>query len=492
MSVQKRGTMARDTLPRELLHRASLFHRTLQTAPRGIVLTGAGCMALAASSDLANTFDAPRHGGPLVATLLFTTSALAFVFFITATLPTQPLPKAPSKSNALPVILRRFQPYLAYLILIWALITALQAPVILGHGLIRGFTQWPPSYGSDDLYYNHYNATLVLRGDNPYIGTRLLDEVRYFGKLDYTPLARGRFANPRHYPSRAEMDAVIREYQAHPQTVPVEIDPRTMHSYPAGAFLVDLPAVWLGIPSVAITQIAALLVLLCLILWATPPPWRLVAALLLLSTIDGIRQVTGGDFEIWPLAFVAGAWLVREQRWRSALLLGAACAIKQTAWIAAPFYLLWVWRIYGKDEAFRRVGVILGTFLAINLPWIIASPRPWLESQLLPVSLPLLPDGSGIIGLSLTGILPLAPAVLYSILELAAFLAALAWYWRVALRAPFAALVLPLVPLFFAWRSSERYFVLLPLLAVLALALTLRQTQNPPQKSWQKLKGEQA
>src|SRR5439155_18388548 len=119
-----------------------------------IVLTGAGCMALAASSDLANTFDAPRRGGPFITLLLFTTLALAFVFFITATLPTHPPAKARSKSDTLPGILRRFQPYLTYLILLWALITALQSPVILGRGLIRGFTQWPPSYGSDDLYYN--------------------------------------------------------------------------------------------------------------------------------------------------------------------------------------------------------------------------------------------------------------------------------------------------------------------------------------------------
>ena len=36
------------------------------------------------------------------------------------------------------------------------------------------------------------------------------------------------------------------------------------------------------------------------------------------------------------------------------------------------------------------------------------------------------------------------------------------------------------------------YVALLPLLAVVALALTLRQTQTLPQKGWQELKGEQA
>ena len=183
--------------------------------------------------------------------------------------------------------------------------------------------------------------------------------------------------------------------------------------------------------------------------------------------------MSGGDFEIWPLACVALAWLLRERRWTSALALGAACAIKQTAWLAAPFYLIWVWRTYGPREAGRRAAIVAATFLVINAPWIIASPREWLASIFLPVTLPLLPDGSGIIGLSLTGVLPLGPSWLYGLLELAALAAALAWYWRECERLPFAGLILPLVPLFFAWRSSERYFVLLPLLALLAVALTL-------------------
>jgi uncharacterized membrane protein len=158
----------------------------------------------------------------------------------------------------------------------------------------------------------------------------------------------------------------------------------------------------------------------------------------------------------------------------SALLLGMACAIMQLAWIAAPFYLVWVWRAHGRAEAVRRGAAALAAFLVINLPWIIASPGAWLSSLLLPMSLPLLPDGSGVIGLSLTGILPLAPSWVYSLLELAALAGGLLWYWRAWPRYPLAGLILPLVPLFFAWRSPERYFELLPILALLAAVLTIR------------------
>jgi hypothetical protein len=439
--------------------------QALLATPTALVLAGLGCMALAASSDLANTFDAPRRGGPVVATLLALTLALAFACFLLAT------------RTALPRLLAhrwRVLRLLIFPILLWAAFTAVQTSVVLIRGTTNALTTRQVRYGSDDLYYNHYNALLVLQGQNPYTGQRLVDVVRYFGERAYTALRRGRFADPRHYPSAAEMDAVLDGYLTGPRTPPPEIDPRTTHSYPAGAFLVNVPAVWAGVPSIAVTQVVLFICLMAAIVVAAPAPWRLIVAVLLLATADGARQVTGSDFEIWPLAGVAAAWLLGERRWASALLLGAACAIKQTAWLAVPFYLVWVWREQGAAEAGRRGAVALAAFLAINLPWLVVSPREWLASLFLPVTLPLLPDGSGIIGLSLTGVLPLVPATIYSLLELAALVGALVWYWQAESRMPFAGLVLPTALLFFAWRSPERYFVLLPLAAVLAAVLTLR------------------
>jgi uncharacterized membrane protein len=172
------------------------------------------------------------------------------------------------------------------------------------------------------------------------------------------------------------------------------------------------------------------LAFLGVIVWVAPPRWRLVIALLALTVTDGAREVAGSDFEIWPLFFLALAWVSARHRWRSALALGAACAIKQTAWLAAPFYFVWVWRRDGAEEALRRTGIAAGFFALVNLPWIVASPGAWLASLFLPVSLPLLPDGSGLIGLSLTGVLPLFPPMVYSILEVAALAVALLWYWR--------------------------------------------------------------
>ncbi|HLJ81188.1 MAG TPA: hypothetical protein VKT52_06880, partial [Ktedonobacterales bacterium] len=402
------------------------------------------------------------------ALLLFLTLALALACFLLAT--RRDLPRILVRHPQVARAARLF----IYPLLLWAALTSYQTVGILARGTATSLTTTHVSYGSDDLYYNQFNAVLVLRGENPYTGPWLRAASAYFHTLAYTPLRLGRFSDPRHYPTQAELDAVFAAYLANPHANPPEVDPATTHSYPAGAFLVDVPFVWAGVPSVAFEQILLLLALLAAVIAVTPPRWRIVVALLVFATADGARAVTGADFEIWPLALVAFAWLTRYRRWPSALLLGAACSIKQTAWIAAPFYLLWVWRTYGRAEAIRRGAVALAAFLVINLPWIIASPGAWLSSLLLPISLPLLPDGSGIIGLSLTGILPLAPSWVYGLLELAALSGGLVWYWRTWPHYPFAGLILPLVPLFFAWRSSERYFELLPVVAVLAAVLTLR------------------
>jgi len=66
------------------------------------------------------------------------------------------------------------------------------------------------------------------------------------------------------------------------------------------------------------------------------------------------------------------------------------------------------------------------------------------------------------------------------LLELMLLVGSLWWYWRNWENYPFAGLVLPLVPLLGAWRSSERYFLLLPLAALLAVALSLTLRGKTP------------
>lgn len=457
--------------------------------PLALVFATLGCAAVAASSDLANTFHT-RSNGPIALGICVCLGA-AFACFLAASRSDSPMDAADATVESRiatamwPSWFARGLRWLVYPLLLWALLTVPQTLSVLAHRMTTPPPSGPALYGSDAMYYNHYGALLVLHGQNPYAGDHLAAAIAYFGVRAYTPIARGRFADVHHDPTTAQRDAVIDDYLADPAHPPVEVDPRTFHSYPAGAFLVAVPPVWAGQPSLGLSQLLLFLGLLAVVLVVLPGDLRLSAFVLLLVDADGVRQIAGGDFEIWPLALLILAWLLGSQMGHrtglrvaaSALLVGAACAIKQTAWLAAPFYFIWVWHEHGPTEALRRLALASGAFLLINLPWIIASPREWLASLLLPMDLPLLPDGAGVVGLSLAGVLPLFPAWVFGLAELALLAAGLVWYARNGARYPFAGLVLPLLPLLAAWRSPERYFLLLPLSGVVAALLTLRRSR---------------
>ncbi len=184
-----------------------------------------------------------------------------------------------------------------------------------------------------------------------------------------------------------------------------------------------------------------------------PSSWWLTIVLLVLSTSAALDRILTGDFDIWWIVPLVAAWWCASLRIRSAVLLGLACAIKQLAWFLVPFYLVWTWRTYGAREALHRGAIALAAFLLVNLPWLLQSPRAWLDSLFLPVSLPLLPVGAGLTGLALAHVLPLFPHLVYTILELGGMFGSLALYWRIAPRAPLLGLILGLVPLVMVWRA---------------------------------------
>jgi hypothetical protein len=433
-----------------------------------LVTAGVGCAVLAASNDLPNHFALPRLVNPLVALLVFAALVLAFGCFVLA------------MRACLPRWLARASRWLLLPLLLWALIASAQTVGVLATQLRVTATEWPPVYTSDAMYYDHYAALLVLRGQNPYVGNHLAPAMAYFHlHSGYTPIARGTFQNPLHQPTEAELDAAIGAYLAHPSSSPPEVSPATFHSYPAGAFLVDVPSVWVGIPSAGFAQLLLYLAFGAVLLALAPAEWRIALTLLVLCNTEAVRRIADGDFDIWWVAFLSAAWLLRERRVTSGLLLGAACAIKQTVWFAAPFYLVWVWHEHGKAEVMRRAGIAAGAFLAINLPWILASPRAWLASLVLPMSLPLLPEGTGLVGLSIGHVLPLFPSWIYAALELGVWLGALVWYRRAPPRYPLAGMMLGLLPLLLAWRSPERYFLPLWLVALAAVVLAARNGREP-------------
>jgi hypothetical protein len=444
--------------------------------PPPLLWLGLGCLALVESNDLPNRFNLPRVTDPLVATLVFVALLLAFAAFALAIWAMSRQPRgAPAGMIRMPSgwSWAKVVRWLWYPLLLWLALAAAQSVSGAARTLATYSAHWPPLYMSDDLYDNQYNALLALRGENPYVGDHLAASLNYFHTNGYTPVARGRFSSPFSRPTVAEVRAILAAYRAHPSAPPPEVEPLAMHSYPAGAFLVDAPFVWVGLPSMTPVQFALWLAFVLGLLALAPPSWRLTIALLALSNAAALDRILMGDFDIWWIVPLVMAWWLSSARLRSAALVGVACAIKQLAWFLAPFYLMWIWRALGGREALRRGAIALAAFLLLNLPWLLQSPRAWLTSLFLPVSLPLLPEGAGLTGLVLAHVPPLFPRPVYTALEVAAMLALLApRATRHAPRAPMLGLVLGLAPVVLAWRADERYFLPLSLLAIAAVVLS--------------------
>jgi uncharacterized membrane protein len=179
------------------------------------------------------------------------------------------------------------------------------------------------------------------------------------------------------------------------------------------------------------------------------------------------QQILAGIDPLWAL-LVAGSWIALGRAWLSPLLLGLAFAARQTAWFIAPFYVALVWRRWGRREAVRRAAIAAAAAIAVNLPFFIAAPSRFIEGVSAPILGPLEPDGVGFVRFGLAGIGPLLPRGAYGALALILFAALLVIFVRWRRATGSAALVWPYIPLYFAWRSLQNYFVLTTLFILIA------------------------
>lgn len=339
----------------------------------------------------------------------------------------------------------------------------------------------PRIYDSDAAAFNHYNAGLVLRGENPYTSDgSFWDALRQFPFVGATPLRAGRYATSEFGPSLTQVVADTRYELAHPQARGPEYDPASLHSYPALAFLIYAPGVWAGLPTTFYTALAFLVAFFVAAGWGAPRHTRPVVWLLLPASTLVVFWTLRGSFEVIALLPALLAWRWLDRRWLSPVLLGLACAVKQLIWPLVPFYAIFVWRRAGARAALARLAVALGAFLVPNLPFLAASPAAWAKSMLLPVTLPIFPSGVGLAGLARAGVLPLWPPAVYALLELTALVALGIWLARAKqLPRPEVALILGLLPLALSWHSLFTYFMCIPVLAVAGVITRLRHDSDP-------------
>ena len=347
-------------------------------------------------------------------------------------------------------------------VLILLLVSTLAGAGELVASMITGFFM-PPIYRNDGTSLDMNAAILLTEGRDPYVDSNILTVVQRFSILPIwtTPLRAGQFANSATYPTPDQLSSVL----AHDLKTGSAPEFESKVSYPALAFLSLVPFAWLR------TNNALPLYLICYLLivfigWRkVRPEMRPWLLLLALANVSMLTSVLNGILDIEYILFILLAWLLRDERWWSILFLGLACATKQLAWYFLPFYAILNWRQSGLKEAIARLSVAGAIALAINLPFILWNAHAWLAGVLAPVADPMYPSGVGIVALGLTPLFPLLPGDVYTALEALAMLCCIMWYWRICKSRPEAAILLAMLPLFFAWRSLPSYFycIALPL-----------------------------
>ncbi len=321
-------------------------------------------------------------------------------------------------------------------------------------------------YHTDAISFVHMDADLLLHGQNPYaVDGAFWQAIERWPTSSATPMLGGAHfgANPLNYPTRGNMASLLNYEALNPLARSNDFDPATVHNYPAGIILLTAPFVWAGLTTVIWLNLLVLIAMVGLILARAPRrEWGVVALAVLISPmfVDSVLFI---NFDLDALIFVMAAWHFMSRQRVSPLLMGIGCAVKQTAWFIAPFYLMEVWRREGRAVALRRAGWMAAGFLAPNLPFIIASPGAWLHSILVPMFDPMFPMGYGAITLMLGRDLPLLSPHVWMAMVLLVMAGLLLFMWKRRVISP-EGIFLGLVPLWFSWRSLMNYFAVIPFL----------------------------
>lgn len=339
------------------------------------------------------------------------------------------------------------------------LVIALLAFGAWSYGQVRA----APAYGTDEIAFDQYAATLAVHGENPYTHS---------------------------------MAPSFSKYQVSPDGYTFSLDgrPITSLSYPALAFEVYMPLLALGWSTqlaIAVNVFAwmAAIALLFVLLPRRLKPMALVVGSLSVYVGYAVGGVTDAVF-VPLLIGAAVAWnRFGEQRgprsWVGPGLLGLAMAVKQTPWLILPFVLTGV-ILERRAAAGTRQGMAAGRryltisaicFLAPNLPFMIAAPRQWFGGVLTPIAGHAVPAGQGAVGLSLFlglggGSITAYTATAFLLL----FTIWVAYTFTYPLLRPWAFFA-PSIVLFFSARSFGSYLVtLVP--AALVAAVTLDRSRD--------------
>lgn len=339
---------------------------------------------------------------------------------------------------------------------------------------------------NDAVSMTDCGTQLFLKGHNPYSDFVLVDCLARYGQGGdaATPLRAGAFARapagtP---PPAAELRRVFDQARLRHIHWPAEFEGH--FSYPAGSFLLAAPAMAMGGQDLSAFNLFWLIMCYVLLAWGTPRWLRFSLGFLALANIDMWVTAVGIASDSLDTFLTLAAWVTWRRPWLSALLMGIAVSTRQNAWFGVPFYAILIGRTYGWRTVAQRLGIMAAIFTLTNGPFLLQAPVAWVDGVLGPLRDPMFPFGYGLITLAQQGWLPLWPHHVYTTLQFTATIICALIYARACRRHPGTGLVLALLPVLLAWRSSPAYFTPLAIFCLWPVLERLRQDEPLSASRW--------
>jgi uncharacterized membrane protein len=341
--------------------------------------------------------------------------------------------------TAISVILSIFSMYLAFGNLdIKSRKESAYFAVILQFAIISlGFIFLVAPFQTDELLFDFYSATLIIKGSNPYLPGALHDVFSYYS-VPYafrTPLTTGGFAKGLFYPDLAAIIFL--------PSVILKLDPR----YEIFAFTVGI-----------------ILIAFFFVKRRNLQEYFPMLALMFISDI-GIFTFAGYSVVdiIWAF-FLVITIITRDRKFTPSITMGIALALKQVTWVFFPFYLIFIWKEKGFKNAVVSALISAAVFFAINMPYIVISPHVWFDSLLAPETMSLIGVGQGISIISFAGFY-LLNHLYFTLMFFTEMILLIVLYFFRFDKYKYAMTTFPLIIFFFNYRLLVNYLVLWPILS---------------------------
>ncbi|MCL4359122.1 MAG: hypothetical protein M1463_02750 [Candidatus Thermoplasmatota archaeon] len=309
--------------------------------------------------------------------------------------------------------------------------------------MIATYLEFFPNTTTDEMIIDSYAAYLTIHGIDPYVNANMANVFLNYKATGFlsTPLLSGGIV--------------------------------TYFEYPGLAAIIFIPAILLGLPAFTVTvffDIASLFLVFFYYRRKGFTSSAPVLALIMVLIVEyGVFSSSGVTDVIWVF-FLGVAYVSRKKPWIAGIFYGLSVAFKQIPALIFPFFLYFIYMENSRDEK-KTISFIAFTaisFIAPNLPYIIANPSDWFVNITSIASQKIIGIGVGPSILSFTGVLHLPPA--FFSVSLIALTVALFFIYLIHYdRFRYGFFAFPIMIFLLDYRSLITYLIYWPFLVLLLL-----------------------